>query len=49
MILSDSLRALKITESDVNKKLKANNTTAQNVFLMTLDRFDNICLIKKGK
>lgn len=48
-ILSDSLRALKITESDVNKKLKANNTTAQNVFLMTLDRFDNICLIKKGK
>lgn len=48
-ILSDSLRALKITENDVNKKLKANNTTAQNVFLMTLDRFDNICLIKKGK
>ncbi len=47
-ILSDSLTALNITKKDVDKKLRANNTTTQNVFLMTLDRFDNICLIKKG-
>ncbi len=47
-ILNDSLTALNITENDVYKKLKANNTSTKNVFLMTLDRFDNICLIKKG-
>ena len=47
-ILTDSLTALQITKNDVYKKLKANKTEVKNVFLMTLDRFDNICLIKKG-
>ncbi len=47
-ILKDSLQALKITQNDIDKKLKANNACVNNVFLMTLDRFDNICLIKKG-
>ena len=47
-ILSDSLKALNITSKDVYKKIKANNTEVENVFLMTLDRYDNICLIKKG-
>lgn len=47
-ILSDSLKALNITSNDVYKKIKANNTEVENVFLMTLDRYDNICIIKKG-
>ena len=47
-ILSDSLKALNITNEDILKKVKANKTEVNNVFLMTLDRYDNICLIKKG-
>ena len=47
-ILNDSLKALNITAETVYKKIKANNTEVSKVFLMTLDRYDNICLIKKG-
>ncbi len=47
-ILSDSLKALNITTDTLNKKLHANHTTASEVFLMTLDRYDNISIVKKG-
>ena len=47
-ILSDSLKALNITTDALNKKLRANQTTASEVFLMTLDRYDNISIVKKG-
>ncbi|MBR3908749.1 MAG: DUF421 domain-containing protein [Clostridia bacterium] len=47
-ILNDSLRALKIDEEAVNKKLRANQTELTEVFLMTLDRYDNIQIVKKG-
>ncbi len=46
-ILKDSLKALNITNSDLDKKLSANHTQSDKVFLMTLDRHDNICIIKK--
>ena len=49
-IINESLKALGISESQLNQKLKANLTTADKVFLMTLDRYDNINLIKmRGK
>ena len=41
-------KALNITSEDISKKIKANNTEVEKVFLMTLERYDNICLIKKG-
>ncbi len=47
-ILGDSLKALNITTDALNKKLRANQTTASEVFLMTLDRYDNISIVKKG-
>ncbi len=47
-ILKDSLKALNITTDALNKKLNANHTTANEVFLMTLDRYDNISIVKKG-
>ncbi len=46
-ILKDSLDALNITNDELNKKLHANHTESDKVFLMTLDRYDNICIIKK--
>ena len=46
-ILKDSLTALNITNEDLDKKLHANHTKSDKVFLMTLDRYDNICIIKK--
>ncbi len=46
-VLKDSLKALNITADTLNKKLSANQTQADKVFLMTLDRYDNICIIKK--
>ena len=46
-ILSDSLKALNITHEIVEQKLKANRTEVKKVFLMTLDRNDNISIIKK--
>ena len=47
-ILKDSLNALGITEDTVHKKVSANLTEVENVFLMTLDRYDNIQIVKKG-
>ncbi len=47
-VLKDSLKALNITDADLNRKLKANGVTADMVFLMTLDRYGNISLTKKG-
>ena len=47
-ILKDSLKSLNITTDALNKKLNANHTTAKEVFLMTLDRYDNISIVKKG-
>ncbi len=46
-ILKDSLTALNITNEELNQKLRANHTESDQVFLMTLDRYDNICIIKK--
>ena len=47
-ILNDSLNALGITEDTIYKKVKANQTEVKKVFLMTLDRYDNIQIVKKG-
>ena len=46
-ILTDSLKALNLTTDALNKKLNANHTTVSDVFLMTLDRYDNISIVKK--
>lgn len=47
-ILKDSLKALSITQDDVNKKLHANHLEIDKVFLMTLDKHDNISIIRKN-
>lgn len=47
-VLKDSLKALNITTEALNKKLHANHTTVSEVFLMTLDRYNNISIVKKG-
>lgn len=47
-ILDDSLKALGITTHTLEKKLKANQTEVSRVFLMTLDRYDNIRIVKKA-
>ncbi len=47
-ILKDSLKALNITTDTLNQKLQANHTTVNEVFLMTLDRYNNISIVKKG-
>ncbi len=48
IILNDSLKALSITKEDVYKILKSNHTEVKKVFLMMLDRYNNISIIKKG-
>ena len=45
-IINESLEALGLTEKDLRLKLKANNTNEKAVFLMTLDRYDNMNLVK---
>ena len=45
----DSLDALKVTEKEINKLLKINKTTKENVFLMTMDRNKNINIINKSE
>lgn len=47
-IVRESLDALKIKPSYIQKVLKTENTTAKDVFLMTLDRDGNQTIIKKG-
>jgi len=46
-IIKESLTALEITEEKVFKKLRTKNLKVTDVFLMTLDRYDNINIIKK--
>lgn len=47
-IVRESLDALKIKPSYIQKVLKTEKTTAKDVFLMTLDRDGNQTIIKKG-
>lgn len=46
-IVKESLTALEITEEKVMKKIKSKKLEINDVFLMTLDRYDNINIIKK--
>ena len=46
-IIKESLEALEIDLNHINKKLKANKLKISEVFLMTLDRYNNINIIKK--
>ena len=48
-IVYESLDALKIKYDDIKKKLQKKKITPENVFLMTLDRYDNLTIIKKDK
>lgn len=45
-IIKESLDALEIDENDVTETVKANNTEVKKVFLMTMDRYKNISIIK---
>ncbi len=45
-IVHDSLQALELTATEVEKILKNNNTKLNQVFLLTLDRKQNMTLIK---
>ena len=47
-IVSESLKALKTDEDHIAELIKRNNTELKDVFLMMLDRFDNINLVKKN-
>ncbi len=46
-IIPESLEALEINHNKLNKILKSNKVSVQDVFLMTLDRYENINLVKK--
>lgn len=48
-IIKESLEALEIKEQDIIDKLNANNTEVKNVFLMSLDRYDNFSITKMRK
>lgn len=45
-IVKESLDALETDENEVEKITRANGAEVENVFLMTMDRFKNINLIK---
>ena len=47
-IMYESLNALQIGEEEIHKQLKANNTKAEKVFLMTMDRYNNCNIVNKG-
>ena len=47
MIVKESLKALEITEKDITDRLSGNGLNANEVFLMTLDRYDNFSIVKK--
>ncbi len=47
-IIYESLKALEINPNAVQKILKKNKTEVKKVFLMTLDRFGNERIVKKG-
>ena len=46
-LIDESLKSLNIDMNTVNKKLKSKKTNCENVFLMTMDRYDNYNIIKK--
>ena len=46
-VIDESLKSLNIDMNTVNKKLKSEKTNCENVFLMTMDRYDNYNIIKK--
>ncbi len=46
-IIDESLKALEFDRKDIDKKLKTENVSAQNVFLMMLDRNGNYTIVKK--
>jgi len=43
----DSVKALEITEKDINTILKNNKTSVDKVFLMCMDRYKNFRIVKK--
>ena len=45
-IIRESLDALEISEEQIRKKVAANSTEVRQVFLMTMDRYENFSLIK---
>ena len=45
-IMHDSLTALNITEEELLKSVKANKTQVDKVFLMTMDRYKNLNIVK---
>lgn len=45
-IIKESLDALEIDENDITETVKANNTEVKKVFLMTMDRYQNVSIIK---
>lgn len=47
MIVKESLKALEITEKDITNRLSGNGLNVNEVFLMTLDRYDNFSIVKK--
>lgn len=47
MIVKESLKALEITEKDITDRLSGNGLNVNEVFLMTLDRYDNFSIVKK--
>lgn len=48
-IIEQSLKALNFKKEDLIKILKNNSVEAENVFLMTLDHYQNINIIRKTK
>lgn len=47
MIVKESLKALEITEKEITDRLSDNGLNVNEVFLMTLDRYDNFSIVKK--
>ncbi len=46
-VIKDSLGAIEYSKSTLNTLLKNNNIKAEDIFLMTLDRFGNCNIVKK--
>lgn len=48
-VVKESLKALQISESELQEYLSTQNTSAKNVFLLCADRFRNYSLVKSRK
>lgn len=46
-LMTESLNALQMKEKDIEKNLKKQNLKTEDVYLMTLDRFNNCNIIRK--